>query len=105
MKEVKVNVTFTPERTGCTKGLLLVSRGDDVLHSDRIDIAKAKYRTAFLNKVKKLYPNIDVEPLSKRLLQEVKRASEQDAEPEQGRMILWTFWFFKLVQRVCMPNT
>ena len=82
MNDVQVDMTFTPEKTGSTRGLLMILQGQMVLHSDRMDNARAKDRTAFLNKLKKLCASIDTENVQRQMLAEVRRASEADAEPE-----------------------
>jgi len=82
MDDVQVDIAFEPNKIGSTKGLLIVQQGNKVLHSDRIDIAKAKDRTAFLNKLKKLCLSIDTDTLRESMLEEVKKASAEKVKPD-----------------------
>jgi len=78
--DTTVDITFQADKPGSTRGLLMVMQGDTVLHSDRIDIAKAKDRTAFLNKLKKVCTSIDTEAIQQQMLEQVRCASETSTE-------------------------
>jgi hypothetical protein len=84
MSEVKVEITFAPDKPDSTKGLLTVMHGDEVLHSDRMDIAKDRNRTAFLNKLKKRCPSINSEEVQQRMLDEAHRAAQAANQPSAG---------------------
>lgn len=76
MNDVHVGITFTPDKTGSTKGSLTAKCGDEILHHDRMDIAKDRQRTAFLNKLKKRCPSVNVEDVQQHMLDEAYRASQ-----------------------------
>jgi len=71
-----VEIAFAPDKPGSTKGLLTAMRGDEVLHSDRMDIAKDRQRTAFLNKLRKRFPSVNIEEIQQLLLHEAHRAAQ-----------------------------
>lgn len=80
MKEISIEVTFTPDKPGATKGLLMVMQDETALHSDRMDIARSKDRTAFVNKLKKVCATVNTETVEQQMLEEVRRISENDSE-------------------------
>jgi hypothetical protein len=81
VNEVQVEITFAPDKDGGTKGLLTAMHGDEVLHSDRMDVAKDRQRTAFLNKLKKRCPSIDPEEVQQRMLNEAYRIAQAANQP------------------------
>lgn len=76
MNEVQVEINFTPDKPGSTKGLLTAKQGDQILHHDRMDIAKDRQRTAFLNKLRKRCPSLDIEAAGQLMLDEAFRAAQ-----------------------------
>ncbi len=83
MDHMEVEISFTSHKEGKTKGQLLVCHGGDTIHSDVIDIAKDKDLTAFLKKLKKLCPAIDIDQVREQVLAEVGRIAHHDAESAQ----------------------
>jgi len=80
VSEIQVKVAFNSDKTGSTKGLLTVMHGDEVLHSDRMDVAKDRQRTAFLNKLKKRCPGVSTEEVQRFMLDEVYRAHQAESQ-------------------------
>jgi hypothetical protein len=94
MQEASIEITFEPKKTGLTKGQLLVQYNGEVIHADVIDIAKDKDLSAFLKKLKKHCPAVDVDQVRKSVLTEVARiskekthATEQATEVEVTRVV------------------
>jgi len=83
MSDVQVEITFTPDKTGSTKGVLTARQGDTVLHHDRMDIAKDRQRTAFLNKLQERCPSIEAAAIRQLLLDEACRAAQASQTPSE----------------------
>lgn len=84
MNSIEIAVTFRPKKLGSTKGTLTVRQGQDLLHSDVLDIAKAKDRTPFLNKLEKLCPGIDIDEVRQTILSEVDRSLKEENTVESN---------------------
>lgn len=80
MNDAQVTITFTAKNRGSTTGVLTVKYGDEVLHTDRLDIAKDRPRTAFLEKLKERCPGVNLDEAEQLLLKEVDQAM-QTPEP------------------------
>lgn len=80
MSDLHVEVNFTPDKVGSTRGLVIVVQGENILHSDRMDIAKSKDRTAFVNKLRQRCPSVDAEEIQQGMLDEAGRASKERPE-------------------------
>lgn len=83
MSEVKLEITFTPDKTGSTKGVLTAKQGDTVLHHDRMDIARDRQRTAFVTKLQERCSSIDAAAIQQLLLDEACRAAQTDQTPSE----------------------
>lgn len=83
MSEVKLEITFTPDKVGGTKGVLTAKQGDTVLHHDRMDIARHRQRGAFLNTLKERCPSIDAAAIQQLLLNEACRVAQVSQIPSE----------------------
>jgi len=82
VSDIQVQITFTPDKPGSSKGLLTAKQGDQILHHDRVDIARDRQRTAFLNKLKKRCPSLDIEAAGQLMLDEAFRAAQAVNQPQ-----------------------
>ncbi|MHC4866855.1 MAG: hypothetical protein ACYTEX_22485, partial [Planctomycetota bacterium] len=82
MNDIQIDVQFWPNKEDGTRGMLIVMQGEEMLHSDVIDAAKDKTRTAFLKKLEKLCPGIDIDLVRKSILSEVHRASQRQHDSD-----------------------
>jgi len=78
MNESNIEIVFEQTKPGSTKGTLMVKGADGVLHSDVIDMAKDKARTAFLDKLQECCPTIDIDQARKLVLTEVGQVLQQE---------------------------
>jgi hypothetical protein len=83
MSEVQLEITFTPDKTSSTKGVLTAKQGDTVLHHDRMDIARDRQRTAFVTKLQERCPSIDAAAIQQLLLNEACRAAQTSQSPSE----------------------
>lgn len=81
MSDVQVEITFTTDKVGSTKGVLTAKQGENVLHHDRMDIAKDRQRTAFLNKLQKRCPSVNSDEVGQLMLNEAYRATQVSRPP------------------------
>ncbi len=78
MSDTQVEINFVPDKVGCMKGVLTAKHGDEVLHADRLDIAKDRQRSAFLSRLRERCPGLDIEKTEQALLTEADRAGQVD---------------------------
>ena len=83
MNEIQIEITFTPDKPDSTKGVLTAKQGDNVVHHDRIDIARDRQRTAFLNKLKKRCPGLDADEIEQLMLSKAYRATQASQDPSE----------------------
>ncbi|MHC4529438.1 MAG: hypothetical protein ACYS29_16310, partial [Planctomycetota bacterium] len=84
MLDSEIAIRFEPSNTGSTKGLLTVRQNNELLHSDVIDIAKDKDRTAFANKLHKQYAGISADDIKKHLISEVDQILQENSKAQQA---------------------
>jgi hypothetical protein len=82
MQDVEINVAFQPKKPGSMSGHLMVKQGAEPLHSDVCNIARDKDVTAFLNKLTKRCPNVDVEEVRGLILGTVDRIYQQGSSSD-----------------------
>jgi len=82
MSEVRLEITFMPDKIGRTKGLLTAMHGDEVVHTDRMDITKDRPRIAFASKLKERCPSVNIEEVQQLMLNEAYRAAQTDNQPQ-----------------------
>ncbi|NLN61130.1 MAG: DUF3631 domain-containing protein [Deltaproteobacteria bacterium] len=73
-----INVCFTPNKAGDSKGQLNIRNSETLLHSDILNIAKNKERESFIRKTCQLYPAIDAEQLRQKILELVPDPQDTD---------------------------
>lgn len=83
MNEVQMEITFRPDKTGSTTGVLTAKQGHTVLHHDRMDIARDRQRGAFVNKLKERCPSMDTEQVEQFMLNEACRAAQASQTPSE----------------------
>jgi hypothetical protein len=76
MSDIQVEITFTPDKAGSTRGILTAKHGENVLHHDRLDIASDRQRTAFLNKLRKRCPSMNADEVEQLMLGEACRVAQ-----------------------------
>ena len=81
MSEVRLEITFISDRAGTTKGVLTAKHGDEVLHTDRMDIARDRQRSAFVNKLRERCPSVNTEEVQQLILNEAHRAAQKASPP------------------------
>lgn len=84
MSEVQLEIIFRADKAGSTKGVLTAKHGDEVLHADRMDIAKDRQRSAFVSKLKERCPSVNTEEVQQLMLDEVHRAAQASSPPQFG---------------------
>ena len=82
MNESNIEIVFEPTKANSTRGTLIVKGPDGILHSDVIDIAKDKQRTAFLNKLQECCPAVDIDQTRKLVLAQVDQILQQENESD-----------------------
>ncbi len=83
MSDVPVEITFTPDKPDSSKGLLTARQANQILHHDHVDIAKDRQRTAFLNKLKKRCPSLDIDAAGQLMLDNAFRAAQAANQSHQ----------------------
>lgn len=86
MNNVELVILFEQNKSGSTKGLLTVRQNSELLHSDVIDIAKDRDRTAFSNKLHKLYPSVSADYTRKHILEKVQQIIAEKRRVEEEKV-------------------
>jgi hypothetical protein len=81
MTQVELEITFRADKAGSTKGVLTAKHGDEVLHTDRMDVAKDRQRSTFVGKLKERCPSVNAEEVQQLLLKEANRAAQAVSPP------------------------
>lgn len=85
MINTELEITFEPAKQGDTKGLLTVRHNKKILHCDRLDISKAKDRTAFANKLNKIYPAVLPDDIREHLILRVETILEEKSRDDEAK--------------------
>jgi hypothetical protein len=80
MENAELNLTFKSDKSNSTHGYLTLSCGDQVLHSDKLDIAKHTQRSKFCAFAQGKHAAIDSNEIEELLLAEIGRVR---SEPEK----------------------
>ncbi|MFX0194889.1 MAG: hypothetical protein ACFFCW_02110 [Candidatus Hodarchaeota archaeon] len=85
MIDCELDIMLEQDRPGSTKGLLTVQQNSQLLHCDVIDVARDKDRTAFVNKLHKLYPGVSADEVRQYLIEELERILTERRRAEEER--------------------
>lgn len=73
-----IELIFEPTGSNKTKGKLVAKQNSEILHTDVIDIAKDKDRTAFIKGLEKLVSDLNTDQVRQWMLEEVGRISKEE---------------------------
>ncbi|MFC1636133.1 hypothetical protein ACFL5Z_14955 [Planctomycetota bacterium] len=74
-----VELNFESTSSNKTRGQLVAKQNGEILHSDVVDIAKSKDRTAFIKDLKKLDADLNNDQINSWMLKEIERVSKSDS--------------------------